>query len=187
MQITGIILAGGQSTRMGKDKALLQINDKTLLENAIEICRPVCSEILISSNNPEHQNFGYQIIPDEIKNCGPIGGIYSCLKKSETNWNFFCSVDSPFVTSAFIQFLTNQTENYDVVVPFHFQGKEPLIALYNKNCLSVIEKQIELHQFKIHLLLKLLNTKYFDAREWVAIKPLIFKNLNRPEDFDFEK
>ena len=87
MQITGIILSGGQSTRMGTDKALLQINEKTLLENAIEICKPVCKEILISSNNPEHEKFGYKIIPDEIKNCGPLGGIYTCLKNSNTEWD----------------------------------------------------------------------------------------------------
>jgi molybdenum cofactor guanylyltransferase len=80
MQITGIILAGGQSSRMGTDKAMLQIDGKTLMERAIEICKPICHEILISSNNPKHENFGFTVIPDEIKNCGPMGGIYSCLK-----------------------------------------------------------------------------------------------------------
>ncbi|HSO89343.1 MAG TPA: molybdenum cofactor guanylyltransferase, partial [Draconibacterium sp.] len=94
MQITGIILSGGQSTRMGTDKALLQIKGKTLLERAVEICNPVCNAILISSNNPEHEKYGYQIYPDEIKNCGPLGGIYSCLKKSDTDWNFILSVDA---------------------------------------------------------------------------------------------
>ncbi len=187
MELTAIILAGGKSTRMGTDKALIKIGDKSLLEIAIDICKPVCTSIIISSNNPEHGKFGYPVVADEIKDCGSIGGIYSCLKKSETGWNFIISVDTPFVTSDFILFLTTQTENYDVIVPFHFQGKEPLIALYNKNCLSVIEKQMSLHQFKIHHLITLMNTKYSDAREWVAKTPLLFKNLNRPEDFDLKK
>jgi len=182
MQITAIILAGGQSSRMGTDKAMLQINGKTLLENAIEICRPVCNKILISSNNPDHDKFGYQIVPDEIKNCGPIGGIYSCLKKSETDWNFIISVDTPFVTGEFIRFLTSQTDNYNVVVPVHHGEKEPLITLYHKNCLPVIENQLAIQQFKIHNLIALLNTRFSDTNHWVEKVPFLFKNLNHPED-----
>jgi len=167
---------------MGTDKALLQINGKTLLENAIEICRPVCSEIIISSNNPEHARFGYSVVTDEVKDCGPIGGILSGLRKSETGWNFVISVDSPFVSVEFIRFLTGLTENYDVVVPVHSGEKEPLIALYHKNCLPVIENQMALQHFKIHQLIALLNTRYTDAGEWLGKLPLLFKNLNNPED-----
>jgi len=182
MQITAIILTGGKSTRMGTDKALLQINGKTLLESAIELCRPVCDDILISSNNSGHEEFGCQIIPDEIKDCGPIGGIYSCLKKSATDWNFVISVDTPFVTSDFIQFLVGQTKNCDVVLPVHSGEKEPLIALYNKSCLPEVEKLIELRQFKMHHLIAKLNANYVVAFEWVEKTPLLFKNLNNPDD-----
>ncbi len=182
MQITGIILSGGQSTRMGTDKALLQINGKTLLENAIKICRPVCSEILISSNNPEHEKYGYQIIPDEIKNCGPIGGIYSCLGKSNTNWNFVISVDTPFVTGDFIEFLLLQTGNFEAVIPVHSGKTEPLIALYNKTCLTVMQSQIRLNQFKLQTALALLKTHFIEVDQWLNKTSLLFKNLNRPED-----
>lgn len=182
MQITAIILAGGKSTRMGTDKALIKIEDKSLLEKAIDICDPVCSSILISSNNPAHGKFGYPVVADEIKDCGPIGGIYSCLKKSVTEWNFIISVDTPFVTSDFILFLTTQTGNFDAVVPVHFSDKEPLIALYNKNCLPVIEKQISMQQFKIHHLINQINTNYLNAGEWVENNAHFFSNLNRPED-----
>ena len=186
MQITGIILAGGKSSRMGTDKALIKMGDKNLLETAIEICKPVCKSIIISSNNPEHGKYGYPVIHDEIKDCGPLGGIYSCLKQSATGWNFIISVDSPFVTSEFIQFLSTQSKNYDVVVPVHLNGKEPLIALYNKKCLPIIEKQIEFQQFKMHHLLTLLKPLYFDASEWVKKTPHLFKNLNSPEDVDLK-
>jgi molybdopterin-guanine dinucleotide biosynthesis protein A len=183
MQITGIILAGGKSTRMGTDKALLQINGKTLLENALEICKPFCTTILISSNNPEHNIFGYQIIPDEIKYCGPIGGIYSCLKKSETDWNFVISVDAPFVTCDFVEFLISEIGEFDAVVPIHKNGKEPLIALYHKNCVSSIQERIELNYYKIHHLLNVLNTKFTNVDSLVIKYPAIFNNLNCPEDF----
>jgi molybdopterin-guanine dinucleotide biosynthesis protein A len=182
MQITGIILAGGKSTRMGTDKALIQIEGKTLIERIIEVCQPICSEILISSNNLEHEKSGFQIITDEIQNCGPIGGIFSCLKKSVTNWNFIVSVDTPFVTNDFVQFLAGQTENCDVVVPVHSGEKEPLIALYNRSCLREIQNQIEHREYKMHHLIAKLNTCYVDASEWIGKTPLLFKNLNRPDD-----
>ena len=185
MQITGIILSGGQSTRMGTDKALLQINGKTLLESALGICRPVCGDILISSNNPEHEKFGDKIIPDEIKNCGPLGGIYSCLKKSDTDWNFIISVDSAFVTQDFVEFLISETGDFDAVVPFHQNGKEPLIALYHKNCIPAINERIKLNDYKMHNLLNKLNTKFTNVDSWIKKNPGIFKNLNRPEDFIF--
>lgn len=182
MQITGIILAGGQSTRMGTDKALLQINDKTLLENAIEICRPVCSEILISSGNPEHKKFGYQIVPDEIKNCGPIGGIYSCLKKSETLWNLVLSVDALFVTSEFLQYLALQKDKFEAVIPKHPGGVEPLVSLYNKNALFAFEVQIRKHDYKMQNLLRLISTSYVDCDKWLIKNRHLFDNLNSLDD-----
>ena len=182
MQITGIILAGGQSFRMGTDKAMLQIDGKTLMERAIEICTLVCDEILISSNNPKHENFGFPVIPDEIKNCGPMGGIYSCLNKSETNWNFVISVDSAFVTADFVPFLISETAEFDAVVPIHEKGKEPLVALYHKNCVSVIQEKLELKDYKMHNLLSVLNTKFTNVDSWVKKYPAIFKNINRLED-----
>ena len=182
MQITGIILSGGQSTRMGTDKALIQINGKTLLENIIQICQPVCTQIIISSNNAAHEKFGYKIVPDEIKNCGPLGGIYSCLKKSETDWNFVISVDAAFVEPDFVSFLVSETGNYDAVAPAHAFGKEPLIAMYHKNSLSEIMKMLDSKNYKMNNLLNSINTKFVDSQIWVEAYPEIFRNLNHPFD-----
>jgi molybdopterin-guanine dinucleotide biosynthesis protein A len=183
MQITGIILAGGQNTRMGTDKALIQFNGKTLLENAIEICRPVCQTIIISSNNSDHENFGYQIIPDEIKNCGPLGGIYSCLKKSDTDWNVVISVDSAFVTSDFIEFLISAIGDFDAIIPYHSIAKEPLIGLYRKECLPEMEKMLVNGKYKMQHLLENIKPKFVDSDIWLEKYPGLFTNLNRPEDF----
>lgn len=182
MQITGIILSGGQSKRMGNDKAFIQNDGKTLLENAFEICAPFCSTVLISSNNQKHEIHGTKIIPDEIINCGPLAGIYTCLKKSGTSWNFVISVDAAFVTSEFVTFLLSQAMDYDAVVPVHTFGKEPLIALYNKSALPEMRKRLEVGNFKMHDLLNSLKTKYVDSQEWVERFPKLFRNLNRPED-----
>jgi len=182
MQITGIILAGGKSKRMGTDKALLKLDGNTLLDKAIDLCKSVCNQVIISSNNPEHKRMGYQVIPDEIEECGPIGGIYSCLKKSETIWNFVLSVDAAFVEPEFLSYLILETGDFNAVVPVHLHGKEPLVALYHKSCLPLVEKQIESASYKMQILLESLNTNYVDAQHWVEKYPKLFYNLNRPKD-----
>jgi molybdopterin-guanine dinucleotide biosynthesis protein A len=126
------------------------------------------------------------LVADEIPDCGPISGILSCLKKSETDWNFIISVDTPFVTSDFITFLVAQAENFDAVIPDNAGYKEPLVALYNKKCLPIIEEQIARQQYKIHYLISLLNSRYINVNKWEGYLPKLFKNLNRPEDIQMQ-
>ncbi|HPE76143.1 MAG TPA: molybdenum cofactor guanylyltransferase [Draconibacterium sp.] len=183
MQITGIILSGGQSKRMGTDKALIHINEKTLLDNAIDICSNFFSPILISSNHRNHEKTGYKVIPDEIINCGPMGGIYSSLKQSVTDWNFVMSVDAAFVETEFIKYIISETGDFDAIIPIHQNGKEPLIALYHKDSLAEMKKMLDLGNFKIQNLLNLINTRYVDSQDFVKRFPKLFRNLNRPEDF----
>lgn len=182
MQITTIILAGGQSKRMGTDKALLEIDGKTLLERAINLCKSFSSELLISSNHLAHTTFGFPVIEDKIKNCGPMGGIYSCLKHSSNDWNFVMSVDTPFIQKGFIEFLKEETLNFEVVVPVHESKKEPLIAFYHKNALPQIRTRIETGNYKLHFLLQQLNTNFVESGEWLKKYPKLFQNLNYPED-----
>lgn len=182
MQITGVILSGGQSTRMGTDKALIQINGKTLLENAIEICKSICNDIIISSNYQDHEKFGYKVVPDEIENCGPMGGIFSSLKESNTHWNFVISVDAAYVEPDFVKFIISEIGSFDAIVPAHNEGKEPLISLYNKNGLPKMLYHLESGNFKMHNLLSTLSTKFVNSQNWVEKFPKIFFNLNRPSD-----
>lgn len=186
MQVTGIILAGGKSSRMGKDKALLEISGQSLLKRAIEFCQLFCDEILLSSNIPEHQISGYQLVFDEIEECGPLGGIYSCLKKSKNDWNFIISVDSPFVEPDFVSFLLSQKNGYDSVVPFYKRGKEPLIALYHKKILPIIQSQLLSGNYKMHYILQNIHTNYVDSQNWVEKFPRLFYNINYPEDLKTE-
>lgn len=182
MQITAIILAGGKSRRMGTDKALLELEGVSLLERSLALCESICDEIIISSNNTEHNNFGYPVFADELNNCGPLAGISSCLKKSETSWNFVMSVDAAYVEPDFVSFLISQVDSFDALVPFSEKGKEPLIALYNKSCLPAITDRLESGDFKMHNLLNSINTKWVDAHNWIEKYPKLFRNLNRPED-----
>lgn len=182
MEITGIILAGGQSKRMGTDKALLQVEGEVLLAKAIRLCESCCSEIIVSSGNSDHADFGYPMLPDEVVGCGPLGGVYTCLKASKNTWNFVISVDAAFVVNHFLRFLIKERGDFDAIVPFSDEGKEPLIALYNKSSLGKIEEFMDLGILKMHRLINSMNTKWVDANEWIKRYPRLFYNLNGPED-----
>jgi len=185
MKITGIILAGGKSKRFGKDKALIEWQGKTLFENAVDLCRPFTNSLLISSNHTAHNQFGIEVVPDKVADCGPMGGIYSCLDKSDTEWNFVISVDSPAVHPGFIQTLISESGKYDAVIPLHEQGIEPLVALYHRDILDEIEKSIERREFKMHDLIRKLNSKFVDSQTWLKKYPNLFHNINRPDDLAF--
>ncbi len=182
MQITGIILAGGKSSRMGHDKALIKLENRTLLERAVEFCQSFCGEILISSNSDEHTVAGFPLVSDEFEDCGPLGGIYSCLKHSQNEWSFVISVDSPYVRPDFVSFLFSQKDGFDAVVPVHKKGKEPLIALYHKKILPIIKSQLQLENFRMHYLLGEIKANYVDSKDWVEKFPRLFYNINYPKD-----
>lgn len=187
MQITSIILAGGKSKRMGTDKALLELEGTTLLERAIKLCKPLSSELLISSNNESHAAFNYPVIEDEFKNCGPMGGIYSGVKQSGTEWNLVLSVDVAFVDAPFLQFLLQNTGDFDAVVPFTEKGAEPLIALYNVSCIPAMEQLLKEGDYRMRNLLKKVNTNWLDAADFIRKNNRLFTNLNRPEDLTSSK
>lgn len=182
MEITAIILTGGQSRRMGTDKALLQFKGRTLLDRAIDTCLLVCSEIIISSDVAAHERNGCIRVEDEIKNCGPIGGIYSCLRQSSNEWNFVLSVDTPYISPDFIQFLKSHTKGCEAVVPIHKNKKEPLIAFYHQNNIPAFQMQLETEQYKMQFLLEQLSTCYVDSESRLVSNPKLFHNLNFPED-----
>lgn len=167
---------------MGNDKALLELDGKTLLSHAVDLCSKFCDEILISSDAEEHRIGSHRLVADEVKDCGPMGGIYSGLKESANEWNFVLSVDAPFVSTDFIQFLKGETGNFDAVVPLHDGKKEPLIAFYRKSILPQIEARIGEGNYKLHFLIQEINTHFVESGEWVKKYPELFRNLNYPED-----
>ena len=103
--ITAIVLAGGKSSRMGSDKALLLYKNKTFLEHVVCAIKPLVDEILIISDNKDHQVNDCTTIPDLILNSGPIAGIYTGLKNSKTENNLVLSCDIPLVQTSILEFI----------------------------------------------------------------------------------
>lgn len=132
MQVTGIILAGGKSSRMGTDKGLQELCGKPLISYAIQVLSVLCDSIVISSSSDAYNSFGCEVIADEFPGIGPMGGIYSALKQSKTEKNLVLSCDLPFVTKELLSFILKNSDGFEVAVPYEGnQHYEPLCGFYN--------------------------------------------------------
>jgi molybdopterin-guanine dinucleotide biosynthesis protein A len=185
-RLTGIILSGGKSSRMGKEKGLVDFQAKPLISYAIEVLKPISDSIIIGANNEleTYKKFGYHMVEDEVKGVGPIGGLLSTLKYSSGERNFVISCDMPFINSELLNFLFQNLQDLDVVVAMHDVDKiEPLCGVYSKRIIPVIQTAIENGQYK---LLDLFDKVHFKPVMIDKALPFysdnLFYNINRPED-----
>ncbi len=141
--VTGILITGGKSSRMGSDKAFVNYNGKALGQWSSELLNKYCDHIIVASNNPDHANWGDEIVADTLGD-GPIAGLYAGLSKSNTVWNLVLPCDTPNVSEAVIEKLLESKDGYDAVVAVDANGKQhPLVALYHRQVLEVISGEIE--------------------------------------------
>lgn len=181
MEVTGIILAGGKSSRMEQDKGLVDLNGKPMIQYIIDVLKPVTSNIIIIANNDEYKSFGYPVYKDIIKEKGPVGGIYTALNQSKTEKNLILSCDTPFVTKELLLHLIEQSNDYDIIVP-NYQGKtHPLIGIYSKSIQPVFKHSLDKNLLKLSLVIEQTNYKLLnlDAKQF---KASIFKNINTLND-----
>ncbi|CAN5307224.1 molybdenum cofactor guanylyltransferase [soil metagenome] len=190
---TGYVLAGGKSSRMGSDKALLEIGGKTFLENAIDALRPHCSTVKIILNRS--QNHFIEKLTDQIPNIfdiyenrGALGGIHTAFKNCKTEFAIILAVDLPFVSSQAIEKLSEIAlafNEFSAFVPRQNDGKlQPLCAIYRtKDCLSEIENFLETEKSaSVKSFLNKIPIKIVE-QEIFADKKDIFFNVNNPRDF----
>jgi len=181
--VTGIILAGGASRRMGEDKGLCHFNGKQLVSYSIEVLAPICDKIIISSNNPEqYRKFGYPVVEDEIRDIGPIGGICSSLKHSNTEKNLIVSCDTPFLNRDSLIHILSESKGFEIVIPQHENlWYEPLAGYYSRSIIPKLEKAIENRDYK---LINLFSKVKFQAISTTLLPGLgdQYRNMNTPED-----
>lgn len=182
--ISGFILAGGKSNRMGTDKALLLVHDEPFLKRMIRLISPLCKTVKISGKRSEYAVFNIEMIPDLYTGCGPLSGIISSLKNTSTEWNLLVSVDVPYVNEELILFLISQIGKYDCIIPVHDGGAEPLIGLYNRQILPSLEEIIRQGDYKLTRILTKLNVLYVDCNSLIQKYPLLFFNVNNHEDYN---
>jgi len=194
-EITAFILSGGKSSRIGKDKALLSIEGKPLIQKLIELLEPIFSEVVISSNQPELFNFTEKkVIKDSIPDRGPLSGIHSVLKFSDTEKNFIISCDMPFVSVELIDYLCEYKSNKPIVLPKAEGRVHQLCGLYSKSILADVEKLL----FESRTSPNKIKGSIFELRdrvpsEIVEVSKLefyykdIFFNMNTLDDYEYVK
>ena len=178
--ITGIVLAGGKSSRMGSDKGLLTINDKTFVEHVIVAMKPLVDKIIIVSNNKDYDQFGYRRVEDSIKDSGPLAGLYSGLKHSETEFNLVLSCDIPMIKTELLKKLVDaDLENHEVVQIESNTKTMPLIAMYKKQCMHKCLELLQQGERRLRVAVNELKTKtiIIDAEFDQFVK-----NVNTKED-----
>jgi len=188
MKITGIILAEGESKRMGIDKTKVSFNGKNLIEYPINLFRNKCSEILISSNNNNLPEYPYLKIKDKIKKKGPLSGIYSCLKESTNNVNVVISCDMPLINSEFLDYLIENYNNKELIMPYYNSHFEPLIAIYSKSLIPKIEELFAKKDYSPLSLIPVCNFKKLEINNSLNFfNPDLFKNINTSNDLNSVK
>ncbi|MBI2851119.1 MAG: molybdenum cofactor guanylyltransferase [Chloroflexi bacterium] len=190
MQITGIVLAGGKSRRLGKDKATLVINGKSLIKRVVESLKSHTNEILIVTaqdqiNLPGHMDA--EIVSDIYPEKGPLGGICTGLMRSRSSHNLVVACDMPSLNTGLLDYMVRLSSDFDAIVPRIGQERlEPLHAVYSRRCLSSIRQQLEAGNLEAYSFLTMVRVRYVETAECQMFDPhlLSFFNINRQSDLD---
>ncbi len=185
-KLTGIILSGGKSIRMGENKAFIEIGGATLINRVHTLFQKLFEEIIIVTNQKElFLNLNSNIYVDLLPNRGVLGGIYTGLFFFLFQYAFCVACDMPFLNESVIQYLINGIQKeYDVIVPKTKDGLQPLHAIYSKSCLEPIKKIIDQGKFKIIDLYPEVKIKIIEEKEFYELDPMMksFINVNTQEE-----
>ena len=184
-QITGIVLAGGRSRRMGTDKSMMMLNGKSMIEYSIDALKPLCNKIVVSSNNFGYDFTGCEVWPDELPDQAPIVGIYSCLKRSATEYNIFLSCDMPMMSTEMLKYLLANSVDHDITVPMHGDGFiEPLCGIYKKSAIGILKEFIDKGNFRLNESIRTASHMLVVVESQLPFfSDKLFFNINTPDDF----
>ena len=194
-----IVLCGGKSSRMGRDKGSMIIQDKPMIKHILTTLNNHINEVIIVLNDkeridkysefikPSEYNYTITFVKDKIKNKGPLPGIYTGLEHISSDYALILPCDSPYVSEKYIQTIFSEiNDNYQAIVPYHdadnkLKTSEPLHSIYSKKIIPTIEDLLENDVLHIKGLIEKIDTKFIliDNKK---IEKKEFRNLNRPSD-----
>lgn len=186
MDICALILAGGKSSRMnGNNKAFLKYNNKTFIESIINKLSDFNKIYISVDNKDKYEKLKYNLIEDEYKEIGPIGGLYSALKYIEYDFVFVIACDMPKVTKEFIHFILNNFNEEDkcLIVKDHNNKLYPLGGIYSRSVLPVIEEMIESKDYKLQNLVNKCNGRILSLKCASSYESSLI-NVNNPEEYE---
>lgn len=184
--MTGIVLSGGESRRMGTDKAFLKLFGVPLIEHVLQALRGLCETLIIVTNSPtRYADYDAAVITDAFDIRGPLTGIYSGLLRSTDECNVVVACDMPFLNPRLIASMSGLAEGYDIVAPKIKGYVEPLHAIYQRGLLPVIEKRVRQDARQIQGLFSEARVRYVTEEEIDRYDPQrrSFMNLNTPQQY----
>lgn len=189
IDVTGVLLAGGKSRRMGEDKRYLVVGGQTLLERGLGVLRSIFQDVLvvIAQDSPP-LDLNARVVRDLVADCGSLGGLYTGLTQATTPYIFVVACDMPFLDPAVIVQFTSRRSAADVVMAKLRARLHPMHALYSKQCLPFVEQMIGAQQLKIQEIVSnvSLRIRYVTEADLLTIDPSghSFENVNTPADLD---
>ena len=194
LETSAIVLAGGQSLRLGYNKVLEIVGDRSLLEQVISCVASLSSEIIMVATEeqviPQFKDYqDVQVVTDIYPGKGPLGGIYTGLKTSTSTCNLVVAADMPFLNCALLGYMLGLADGVDLVAP-RVEGQiEPLHAVYMQGCLGVIEKMMKEGVLGVHKLFSRVNVRYVEADEIARFDPeqRSFFNINTEGDLQMAR
>lgn len=186
MNASGFVTAGGRSSRMGKDKAWLDLGGQSMIERVIAALTPVTASVSIIANGLEYARLGFPVFADIQQGIGPLEAIRTALANTHSARAVLVGCDLPFVTTELFRFLLNIGGDYQVVLPVGPDGKlESLCAIYCKQMLPMVTELIESGERKVSLLFDRVATRFVVFEELCHLRgsELFFENVNTPTDY----
>jgi len=190
--MTSIVLAGGRSLRLGRNKILETLGGKTLIERVVERLTPISDQVIIATVPGQHlPEFHRQVetVFDTYPGKGSLGGLYSGLQAARSLHSLVVAADMPFLNQALLSYMMEVASDFDVVAPRLGGFVEPLHAIYSKRCLEAIETQLKSGQLSMKSFFSQVKVRYLDEAELDRFDPehLSFFNINTKADLEKAK
>ena len=188
--LSGIVLAGGRSRRLGLDKALIRTGSgQTLVEQAFSLLVSRCDDVHVVVDRPDRPLPGAlagAAVPDQRPGCGPLGGIYTGLRNARHDLGIVLACDMPFVQQGVLDLLLACLSEADALVPRALGRTQPLLAAYRKSCLPAIKAMLDRGELTVERLLERVHAVYLDEEALRAADPDLrsFFNINSREDLE---
>jgi molybdenum cofactor guanylyltransferase len=189
--VAGFVLAGGQSLRMGRDKALVELGGEPLVVRMVRLVERVAKPVRVIAPPERYAHLGLDVVPDDRPGLGPLGGIATALRVSTFDWNLVVGCDLPYLTAEWLVFLAGRARGSSAwaVVPESSRGLEPLSAMYHRRARAAFTEALDRGRRKLTEALAGLpqgalerilpaEWKSFDSGGWR------FKNMNAPGDYE---
>jgi len=187
MEACGVILAGGRSSRMGRDKALLTLGGEPLIARLVRRFSAWFRQVVVVTNTPEAYAFlDVPMVGDRIPGLGPLAGLEAGLRASRYEHAFFCAVDMPFVSEALVRFMVESAPGYDIVVPAPGGEFEPMHAVYGRGCVPSIARNLEERRLRLISIFPDVRVREVTDAELARFGDpgRLFFNCNTPEDLE---